>query len=127
MENLQFNEDSQYVRPAFNSEKRSWLANLVIKARLAKDDAGAQKVLLVVLIFVVLATVAVLWMSNAQSSPSPLPPSSQLIIKSEIPADIKNEIPSDVFNSLPAEFYPKDLPQSTIEQLPSTLRQQLGI
>ncbi|MHB8710669.1 MAG: hypothetical protein ACYC6X_03960 [Minisyncoccota bacterium] len=58
MDNIQFSEDSQ-ARPAFNSDKTSWLANLAIKAGLAKDNAGAQKVLVGVLVFVVLATILV--------------------------------------------------------------------
>jgi len=39
--------------------KYSWLANLVIKTGLAADDAGAQKVLLVVLIITIAAIIAV--------------------------------------------------------------------
>ncbi len=126
MENLQFDEELQYARPAFNSDNRSWLANLVIKSHLAKDNAGEQKVLVVVLGLAVFATGIVLW-SNGAPSASPPSLSSQLIIKSEIPDSVKSEIPPDVFNSLPAEFYPKDLSQSTLEQLPSALRQQLGV
>ena len=121
-ENIRFDEP-EYMRSTA-LDKPSWLSSLVIKVGLAKDNAGAQKVLLVVLVLVVLATVIVLWVSNASSAPAL---SSQIIIKSEIPDNIKNEIPPAVFDSLPPEFYPKDLPQSTVNQLPSDLRQQFGI
>jgi len=58
MNNIQFNEEPQYARPV-GSEKLSWLANLVIKTGLAKDNASAQKVLLVVLVITIAAIVAV--------------------------------------------------------------------
>lgn len=59
MDNIRFEEDSQYGRSMSASEKRSWLSSLVIKTGLAKDNAGAQKVLLVVLIITIAAIVAV--------------------------------------------------------------------
>lgn len=59
MDNIQFNDESQYARPAFNSDKTSWLAKLVIKTGLAKDNVGAQKVLVVVLIITIAAIIAV--------------------------------------------------------------------
>mgnify|MGYP001572131742 CR=1 FL=1 len=63
MNNIQFDEEPQYARPTSGSERQSWLSGLVIKTGLAKDNAGAQKVLLVVLVLVVLATIMVLWTS----------------------------------------------------------------
>lgn len=59
MNNIRFEEDSQYNRSVSASEKRSWLSGLVIKTGLAKDNVGAQKVLLIVLIITIAAIVAV--------------------------------------------------------------------
>lgn len=61
MNNMQFNEEQEYARSVMGSEKSSWLSGLVIKTGLAKDNAGAQKVLLVVFVLVVFATGMVLW------------------------------------------------------------------
>ena len=58
MSDIRF-EEPQYNRPISGSERPSWLANLVIKAGLAKDNAGAQKVLIVVLIITIAAIVAI--------------------------------------------------------------------
>lgn len=57
MANIQFQEP-QYNAP-LATPKRSWLTNLVLKAGLAKDDAGAQKVLLIVLVIIIIATILV--------------------------------------------------------------------
>jgi hypothetical protein len=54
--------DIQFQEPAYGSPtgpKRSFLVGLVIKMGLAKDDAGAQKALLITLIVVVIATITV--------------------------------------------------------------------
>lgn len=39
--------------------KRSWLTNLVISTGLAEDDAGAQKVLVGILVVIVIAIVLI--------------------------------------------------------------------
>ena len=57
MSDVQFDEP-EFRRPVADT-KRSLLATLVIRTGLASDDAGAQKVLLTVLILVVLAIIAV--------------------------------------------------------------------
>jgi len=57
MTDIQFQEP-QYGTP-LAGPKRSWLTGLVIKTGLATDDAGAQKVLLIVLILTIIATVLV--------------------------------------------------------------------
>ena len=58
MANIQFQEP-QYGSQSSSGSKRSWLAGLVIKAGLASDDKGAQKVLVIVLVLVVIATILV--------------------------------------------------------------------
>ena len=58
MANISFHEPQYGSKPS-SGPKRSWLTNLVIKAGLAKDDAGAQKVLIIILIVVVIAIVVV--------------------------------------------------------------------
>jgi hypothetical protein len=58
MADVQFNEPSYGTR---NGPKRSGLAQFVISLGLAKDDAGAQKALLVLLLLVILATLFVLF------------------------------------------------------------------
>lgn len=58
MANIQFQEP-QYARPGGMGPRRSWLASLVIKLGLAKDDAGAQKALLVILAVVFVAIILV--------------------------------------------------------------------
>jgi len=73
MSNIQFDEESRYARPLFNSEKRSWLANLVIKTGLAKDSAGAQKVLLVVFMLAVLGTIFIWWPSGTSPTSNSVP------------------------------------------------------
>jgi hypothetical protein len=59
MDNIRFEEDSQYGRSVSNLEKRSWLSGLIIKIGFAKDNAGAQKVLLIVLVITIAAIIAV--------------------------------------------------------------------
>ena len=59
MDNIRFEEASQYGRSVSNLEKRSWLSNIVIKIGLAKDNAGAQRVLLIVLVITIAAIIAV--------------------------------------------------------------------
>ena len=68
-EQIQF-EEPEYARSAA-LEKHSWLAGLVIKTGLAKDDLGAQKVLLIALVLIIVATIAVFWMSSNSSSQTP--------------------------------------------------------
>jgi hypothetical protein len=58
MADVQFQEP-QYGR-ATGGPRRSWLAGLVIKAGLAKDDASAQKALVGVLI-VTIILIALVW------------------------------------------------------------------
>ena len=57
MADIQFNEP-QYGQPA-GASKRSFLTSLVINWGLAKDDAGAQRALLIILVVVVIAIVLV--------------------------------------------------------------------
>lgn len=59
MADIQF-QDPQYGPPAAGSgPRRSWLTNLVLKTGLATDDAGAQKVLLITLVIVIVAIIAI--------------------------------------------------------------------
>ncbi len=72
MADIQYNE-SEFARPNPIAVKRSWLAGLVIKFGLAKDDAGAQKALIVVLIVVVIAIVLILILGGDSEA---LPPAA---------------------------------------------------
>ena len=58
MADLQFNEEQQYARPT-PTRKPSFMTGLVMRSGLAKDEAGAQRVLLIVLVLVILAIIAV--------------------------------------------------------------------
>ena len=78
MDTVQFNEEPKYARQDFDSEKPSWLANMVIRTGLAKNNAGAQKVLLVVFLLAVLATILIWipWGSLSSSAPASGSPSA---------------------------------------------------
>ncbi len=54
---VRFEEEQPFTRPSLNKEKKSFLVSLVIKLHLAKDNSGAQKVLLVVAIIAIVAAV----------------------------------------------------------------------
>ncbi|HEY4522762.1 MAG TPA: hypothetical protein VJK73_00105 [Candidatus Paceibacterota bacterium] len=56
MADIQF-EEPRYAQSS--PPKISWLTGLVIKTGLATDDAGAQKVLFIVLLLTIIATVLV--------------------------------------------------------------------
>ena len=56
MADIQF-EEPRYAQSS--PPKISWLTGLVIKTGLARDDAGAQKALLVVLILTIIAIVLI--------------------------------------------------------------------
>ncbi len=58
MANIQFQEP-QYGSNSPSGPRRSWLTNLVIKLGLAKDDAGAQKALIGVLVVVIIAIIVI--------------------------------------------------------------------
>ena len=51
-------EEPQYAT-SISASKESWLTRLVIKTGLATDSAGAQKVLIIVLIVTIMATILV--------------------------------------------------------------------
>ncbi|MBP6860588.1 MAG: hypothetical protein KBC38_03460 [Candidatus Pacebacteria bacterium] len=70
MANVSFNEP-QY-RSVQRGNRSSFLANMAIKMGLAKDDAGAQKALIVIAALVLAATVAVYF--YAFPAPPPPPP-----------------------------------------------------
>jgi len=57
MADIQFDEP-QYTAPV-SAPKASWLTSLVIKTGLATDSAGAQKVLVIVLIVTIVAIILV--------------------------------------------------------------------
>lgn len=58
MADIQFQESQYGGRPPLGP-KRSWLTNLVISTGLAEDDAGAQKVLVGILVVIVIAIVLI--------------------------------------------------------------------
>jgi hypothetical protein len=58
MADIQFDEP-QYGQPSGAPSKRSFLTNLVINWGLAKDDASAQRTLLIILVVVIIAIVLV--------------------------------------------------------------------
>jgi hypothetical protein len=59
MDDIRFEDDAQYGRSVSGLDKPSWLSNIVIKIGLAKDNAGAQRVLLIVLVITIAAIIAV--------------------------------------------------------------------
>lgn len=70
MENVQFNEP-EYGARVSAQKQASGLSRLVMKAGLAKDDAGAQRVLLIIAILAVVATAIILWTVMAPAAPPP--------------------------------------------------------
>ncbi len=59
---VEFYEENDFRhRMAQSGERLGWVSKLVIKLGLAKDAKGAQTVLIVVLILVLLATAYTLW------------------------------------------------------------------
>lgn len=73
MADIQFQEP-QYTRSASYEKGPVGISGLVIRFGLAKDEAAAQKVLLIVLGVCVIAIFAFLFMGSAPSSSVPLPP-----------------------------------------------------
>ena len=71
MADIQFNEPQYTATPV---RKPSGLARLAIRLGLASDETSAQKVLLVALVLIVLATIAVLIGGAFSTAPVPLPP-----------------------------------------------------
>ena len=74
---LQFQEP-EYSRPFPPAAKRSWLTSLVIKTGLATHEAGAQTVLLVILVATVLGIIWFAWPSGSSSPNVPLGPPPSL-------------------------------------------------
>ncbi|HVM59098.1 MAG TPA: hypothetical protein VMT80_02115 [Candidatus Paceibacterota bacterium] len=73
MDEVQFDEPQLGPRPVARSVP-SAVARLVISLGLAKDNAGAQKALLVITVVAVLATVFLWWRADSRSNaPVPLP------------------------------------------------------
>jgi hypothetical protein len=70
---MQFNEP-EYTPHSSRVRRISLFSRLVIKAGLAKDEAGAQKVLLLILVVVVIATIVTWWFNNPPATNPPLPP-----------------------------------------------------
>lgn len=66
-------QEPGYARP-LAGPKRSWLTSLVIKVGLAKDERGAQKVLLIILALAIIGIVLifVLGLGGGQTKP-PVP------------------------------------------------------
>lgn len=69
MTEIQFNEPLP-VAPV-RTERQTLLSALVIKTGLAKDLAGAQKVLLILALIAFGATAAVLFVGNSTQGPTP--------------------------------------------------------
>lgn len=67
MADIQFQEP-QYGSPQVAGVKRSWLTGLVLKTGLAKDEAGAQRVLLIILVLAVIGTMATLVLGSGSST-----------------------------------------------------------
>ena len=73
MVDVQFNEEPEYVKRAVPASKRpSLMARLVKAAGLANDEKGVQRVLLIVLVLVLVATGFVL-ASVVDTRPEPQP------------------------------------------------------
>jgi hypothetical protein len=52
----------------------SGMVGFIIRLGLAKDQAGAEKVLLIALVVCILASITLLWLTNRSSANVPLPP-----------------------------------------------------
>ncbi len=68
--NIQFDEQ-EYARPGVVQKGPSGITGLVIKLKLAKDEAGAQKVLLIIIAVCVLIMIAIWWFPNSHRPPLP--------------------------------------------------------
>lgn len=73
MADLQFNEE-QFTVPNAVVRKPSFLAGLVMRLGLARDESSAQKVLLIALVVIVFAIIAINLFSGGSSAPPPPPP-----------------------------------------------------
>ena len=62
MDDVQFNEEPQYVKRVSGSgPKPSLMSRLILAAGLANDEKGTQRVLLIVLFIVLAITAYVMW------------------------------------------------------------------
>ena len=61
MEEVQFDEEQEFARPRSNQGPKKGLEGLIIRWGLAKDSAGAQKILFIILIAIIAATVVIDW------------------------------------------------------------------
>jgi len=73
MADIQFNEPL-YARPIAGRNRLPWLTGLVIRSGLARDEQGAQKVLLIVLVLAVAGIVWFAWPGGLTSPDVPLGP-----------------------------------------------------
>ena len=67
MADIQFEED-QTAPPVTQAHAHSELSSLVCKAGLARDEAGAQRVLLIIFVLVVIAILIVVFSSGGVSA-----------------------------------------------------------
>ena len=65
--NIQFDEP-EYAQSAAHQKGPSGLTGLMIKLKLAKSEAGAQKVLLIVIVACILVMIAVWWSQAGSNS-----------------------------------------------------------
>jgi len=70
MADVQYQEPQYGGRPRSFDPKRSWLTKITINTGLAKDDEGAQRVLLILGVVMIVIAVAIWKFSGS----SPLPP-----------------------------------------------------
>lgn len=68
---VQFNEEQQFTRSFPHAAKQSALTRLIIKARLAKDERGASRVLLAIAAIVAIAAIWIAFSTFWAPPPSP--------------------------------------------------------
>lgn len=71
LDDMSFDEDTNSLRnSSYLDKKRGFVSSFVIKLGLAKDDKGANNVLLVVIVLLILITFAVFIFSPGTQEPS---------------------------------------------------------
>ena len=81
MSNVEFDEEQSYVRPKPEAPHGSAMARLVIASGLAKDEKGAERVLLIIAGLCVLLAAGVYIFGRDQGPPVP-----QSVIDASLPA-----------------------------------------
>ena len=73
MSNVSFEEERQYVHTSFARTSRKGLRGLVIKWGWAKDDAGAEKILLIVAGAALIVAISTTFLLGGENKNTPIP------------------------------------------------------